>query len=100
MDNQKVIKAGVLGPKKLEWFEPRNLGGREPAVFTVLRDDNGSYTQCGAYCVIDYQRPRHLGPRRRTGPVEEKFFFVRVPRIRKILDEGCTVEGRSSSLSE
>ena len=92
MNTQKVIKVGVQGTRKLEWFEPHQLEGREPAIFTVLITEDGTYTQSGAYCVIDYQRPRYRGPRRFARPVEKRGFFVRVPHIREVLGEGYNVQ--------
>lgn len=87
MDRQKVIKVGVEGPRKLEWFEPHELEGREPAVYTVLIGTDGSYTRCGAYCVIDYSYPRYKGPRRRAQLVEDRHFFTLVPRIKAALGD-------------
>lgn len=68
--DEKVIKVGVQGPKKLDWYEPHELNGRDPAIFTVLINDTGSYTRCGPYCLIDYQRPRYRGPRGPNRPRE------------------------------
>jgi hypothetical protein len=92
MERKKVIKVGVEGPRKLEWFEPRELEGREPAVYTVIIGVDGSYTKCGAYCVIAYRYPRHRGPRRRAQRVESTHFFTLVPRIKAMLGDGYTAK--------
>jgi len=87
MERRKVIKIGVEGLRKFEWFELHELEGREPAVFTVLIESDGSYTKCGPYCAISYMYPRYKGPRRRAQQVESCFFFGMVPRIRAALND-------------
>jgi len=88
MERRKVIKVGVEGPRRFEWFEPHELEDREPTVFTVLVDSDGSYTKCGPYCLIGYMLPRNRGPRRRAHQVESCFFFAMVSRIRATLQDG------------
>jgi hypothetical protein len=88
IEKSNVVKVGVLGPRRIEWYEPRYLNGRDPAVFTVMINADGTYIRCGAYCVIAFHRPRFRGPRRPAQRAEEKHFFWRVPRIRAILAGG------------
>lgn len=98
--DKKVLKVGVQGPRKLEWFEPHQLEGRDPAVFTVLIGADLSYTKCGPYCVINYSYPRYKGPRRGAKRVENRHFFSLVPRIKAILGADYTASSSDDAVTQ
>jgi len=85
IERSNVVKVGVQGPRRIEWYEPRELNGREPAVFTVTVNADGTYTRCGAYCVIAFRHPRHRGPRRVVQRVDEKCCVVPGPDFRDVV---------------
>jgi hypothetical protein len=86
IEGKMVLKVGVQSARNISWYEPHELEGREPAVFTVLQSADRVYEPCGPYCVIAFQPSRYKGPRFRT-PTSKSYQFSLVPRIKSLLIE-------------
>lgn len=51
------IMAGIPSARRLYWFTPQGLNGREPAVFNLIVDAQGCYVPTKPYYCISFSIP-------------------------------------------
>jgi hypothetical protein len=60
------VMVGIQSPRRLHWFTPQALNGREPTVFCLIRNAQGYYVPTGPYCCISFRVPPRRSSRKAT----------------------------------
>jgi hypothetical protein len=57
-----VVMVGIQSMRRLHWFVPQDLNGREPTVFNLIVNPQGCYVPTGPYCLISFKVRQEKAP--------------------------------------